>query len=667
MFGKELIRVLKSRVWILLGALLLLNALMIGIGNVTSSFSADTYRQLGTELYNLDSETIESYLDERINYLRQIVYDVDDTDSEGTQTEVMEVDAEDPYMELQMLEYVRTEVGDILHYEEYCDQLIVQKENILAIGNASAAKKAMIRKEIAVYEKLKDISVSYIPSFGFNQALQFLPARVCMIIVMIYLAGVLYLKDEERGFLQLLSVMRDGGRKNRFIRLLALALACAGVTIAFTLETLLLFGWQYDSLHIDVLWKPLQCLYGFHSSPLQVNIITFIALYTLAVWFGGMVIVFTFLLIGHLVSHRTYTYGIAGMILITETILYSRISAHGYLAVLKNLNVISLLEPSGLIAQIQYLEIGPVVVSSAIPAYLLAALIIAISMGFLVICAPRTMQMRAASIGKHRSALHISLVLHELYKLSVVSRTYVILLVSLILLIPVMYAFRYEADGIENRSYKEIILSVQGMEADEGRAWINERQADMELLYEQALSGSDTYWVDVCQSRLNACERASAYADYICAHPGTEYLYSDEVNHYLSQTILIGIIGLLVTIGIGCSLGFYNRIDRRTGVECLQIISYTGVAKIRWVKTILSAGFVAVFCLGMSGCGMIVLQHIYSYLDLSSSASSIESLNMLPVNLSLGGYYWLILLAVTFIIELLALAFSVISAHRHRH
>lgn len=218
-----------------------------------------TYKSVFWSMGKMDNEEKRDYLKER-----------------NEQAEFQIVDEND-YKRREMLEQLLADSEKIANYEVYLDELEEELggEGILSILSDDGAffvKNAEKMKR--VYQSLHGTCVSFEPSKGIEMTDTAI-TNVMMVFLIVFLAMQCLIQEKEDGILPILRCCKKGRGKLLAQKTGCVLSAAILLSLLFTLENLLFGAASYG---VGNLFRPVQSLAGFETSPLKISVFLFLIL-----------------------------------------------------------------------------------------------------------------------------------------------------------------------------------------------------------------------------------------------------------------------------------------------------------------------------------------------------------------------------------------------------
>ncbi len=184
---------------------------------------------------------------------------------------------ENGYKRKEMLEQLLEDSEKIVNYESYLNELEEELggENILGILSGDSTFFAENTEKMKmVYQSLHGIPVSFEPSKGIEMT-DTTVTNIIMVFLIIFLSMQCLIQEKEDGILPILRCCKKGRGKLLAQKTGCIWSAAILLSLLFTLENLLFGAASYG---VGNLFRPLQSLAGFETSPLKISVFLFLIL-----------------------------------------------------------------------------------------------------------------------------------------------------------------------------------------------------------------------------------------------------------------------------------------------------------------------------------------------------------------------------------------------------
>lgn len=398
---------------------------------------------------------------------------------------------------------VKNELEEQATYEEYLNGIteaadMITSVSIFADKDSFSYRNA--KKISAVYENLKGkIDIVTGPSKGVELWSENGITGIIIIFILLVLINEMVLKDRESGQLNLLFTTDKGRSEHGVIKLLVCATSAFAVTFIILLAAFLvcehLFG-------IGDISRSVQSVVGLKGCIMKVSVAGYFMVYYIMLSLTVTVLSLVIFFIASLIRSSVMVYLIVAIVFGIEAVLYYVISDISYLAILREFNLFSFLNPG------RYLSVYGNVSLFGYPVYrflFVGISLIVIAVVFLPL-AVKAYQSQAAiptPKRKHGSRItgkvsrfielvmkrlrpkSVSIWTHELYKLMICGGTVWILILFSIFEI---YSFTPVSEYFENEDYyylKGYLQKYEGPVTDETILAQEKEQEEFDRIYEE--------------------------------------------------------------------------------------------------------------------------------------------------------------------------------------
>lgn len=509
--------------------------------------------------------------------------------------------------------------------------------SIFASEETDSFSSCNIEKSASDYKKLENVEIAFYPSKGITSAMGNHISDVFLLLaVILFASGLIYEEKEKRLF----CITRASfyGRGHSIVaKLLALGIYSIGVTALFYGVNLLYFA---GTAGIGDLSRSIQSVAPYMESSLQISVCGYIigSILTKAMALFAAGALLTFLSMVSRYGFMSYLAGI--VVVLISWLLYRFIPSYSSFNWLKYLNMLGLMKTENIYGG--YLNFNffgyPISRIYASWGALLTYLAIGILMSVCFFIKCRTLeQKRIELLIVLKPHIHSSLFLHEGYKILVMNRAGLILLVFAGL-IGYWRLSGQETLSAKESYYQSVMMQLEGELTQEKKALIDaenkryeEAFAQIAKIDEMVETGEiDRSAGDSMKSRYNseiafypAFQRVLDQYDYVKGSGG-EFLYDTGYLH------LFGILGRgfsveFLMLSICMALSFSNGMSMENQKESWQILSATkrGKRQIVYRKVWVCALGTCVISLVPWVCRIIRIRRLYPMHGLLTSLRSI--------------------------------------------
>ncbi len=271
----ELLKVIKNRLFLLLLVFFAgINILLISTVPASDYYDKDAYRQLYQDIQVMSPQQQTAYIEERLNQLQT------GADEGGAADELFYTT--DQYSEYMLFRDLYQELEQVNGYQQYLEGIIEYAENtgeISIFNNQGEFSRRNARKTAAAFEPLRDIPVSYTNSKALNTAMDFYVTDILLMILLFLTASILIVEEKEQQHFRLLRSAKNGRTTLIGAKIVALVILCTGLVLLFYTSSFIAAFWQYG---IPSLQVPIQSVYGFDSCVLRLSVMQYLFVYYLS-------------------------------------------------------------------------------------------------------------------------------------------------------------------------------------------------------------------------------------------------------------------------------------------------------------------------------------------------------------------------------------------------
>lgn len=547
--------------------------------------------------------------------------------------------------------------------------------SIFASEETDSFSSRNIEKSASDYKKLENVEITFYPSKGITSAMGNHISDVFLLLaIFLFACGLIYEEKEK----QLFCITRASvyGRGHSIAaKLLALGIYSIGVTALFYGVNLLFFA---GTTGIGDLSRSIQSVAPYLESSLSISVCGYVigSILTKAMVLFAAGALLTFLSMVSRYGFMSYLAGI--VVVLISWLLYRFIPSYSSFNWLKYLNVLGLMKTENIYGG--YLNFNffghPISRSHASLVALLIYLIIGILMSACFFIRCRTLELKRIEIPVVlKPRIHSSLFVHEGYKILVMNRAGLILLVF-VGLIGYWYLSGQEALSARESYYQSVMMQLEGELTQEKEALIDaenkryeEAFAQIAKIEELVDAGEiDKSAGDSMKSRYNsevafypAFQRVLDQYDYV-KESGGEFLYDTGYLH------LFGILGSgfsveFLMLSICMVLSFSNGMSMENQKKSWQLLSATkrGKRQILCRKIWVCALGTCLISLVPWVCRIIRIRRLYPMHGLLTSLRSIPHYRGIRVSMPVILWIGLAVLVQVFTVELVMLAVLLLS------
>lgn len=669
-------------------ALSVLNGVLLWVNDDQKSefYTAAQYRAAYSDLDGLDTDEAYEKVKEKAVKLRlfeDMSFGMDITDElkEYPNIDVKQLMQE--YKSKSFIEYTNNEyseqelTNDILKESEVCakyddylqsiDTTAKKMTSISLFAEPGTFSYKNIEKTPDDFAHLKGSKLMPAPSKGIQQATGFLATDLIGLLMIMTVIVTIVTREKELNQ-TLLSRTAFKGRKH-----LGSAKLFTCFTAAFVVEAMLYsvnFSVSYFRYGFGDMSRQIQSVYDFNGSELKITVLQYIGLFLLAKLVVYCVIAGLIYLVTVISDTSVKVYGILGIALASEAVLYYKIPGASYLSPVKYINIIAFANTKDLFAEYLNLNMfGNPIDYKLVFVISAAVLLIAFSvLAVLIYSRQKAIKSRTKrpslekfSIFKGRNT---SLFLQECYKIFIGGKV-LFILIAFALFTYISYEPMSEHfTGADEIYYKQYMLRFEGEFTDTKTAKIQaesdkfeKAQADMQEDL-AAANGDELFIMMKYQDILapqTAFERVKEHADYLSNTENGEFVY-DSGYQLLTGGDCAGnkdiTMALTAMAMIICCLTYVYSIEYQTGASVLLKTSKRGRFCVFVYKVWIGAIIVTIIYILTYVPYYYNVLNTYGLRGINAPAYSMEHLKQFGISIK---WYLIIILAMRFIALIIAM------------
>lgn len=515
----ELYKVWGRRSFLLaLAGVWVINVFSLWYGNLPGEDQPElsSYKSLAAELSKMEEEEKLSYLNERkaelegIAHVQEILSFANWEDQEmadllreseleqhpGMFEEYFPLYQSGAYLcytdsleqERTLIQEVWEEAQTVYSYQEYLDRVRQNKTILSGISIFSSAETAEdfssrnIEKSAEDYGRMEDVEISFFPEKGAASVLDNSLSDLLLVLIIFLLVGMTVYEEKAK---QLFFVTRatKGGHGNAIlVRLFVLLLSCIALSFVIYGSNFLFYG---TMVGIGSLGRSIQSLACYQESVLHLSVGGYLLLGMLtkaAVGFGiGLLVLLLFIEAKH--AAVPYLTGIAALGI--SVVLFLLVPAASKWNWIKYMNPVGLFQAERLYGGYTNLNAFGYPVSRLAASWWVLGIWMALGIfvGFAAFCRGRNLMLkRGKGLPRLPYREHSCLFLHEHYKIMVMNKAGVILLLFLALLGYQNLSRQYRITPSESY-YRSMMQQLEGNLTEEKETLIRQEQERYEAAF----------------------------------------------------------------------------------------------------------------------------------------------------------------------------------------
>lgn len=575
----------------------------------------------------------------------------------------------DDLREYMILSEIYEQVSQLETYEEYLASIREQAEQRLSSTLFSQPGTYSYRNLIATpkaYEKLEGVTVKADFDGGILCITENSVTNIMVLILILVVTLQIFVAERENGTWGLLKAMKQGHGVLLIAKLVASFSITAILVLAFYGCNILVVS---QTVGFGDLGRSIQSVDGYFTSTLLMNVQEYLFVFLLAKLLALLCVSCIFISVCILTRNSVISLVIGVLIYGVEYILWSSISVNSWLSVLKEVNLVTLLNTEEFFAEYFNINLFSYPVSNFTCGVITCILCGAVGMifAFFFYSHEKAIELRQSifKVSTHRKRRNKrqcsphTLMYYELYKILIVNKGILILLICLCVQIFVYSNTCYYIDEEEfyYQAYSEVLAGelteTKSQFLDDEEALFRAQEDEYDVLVAQYDSGEIDaiqleYYLNKLQSsdsRKNAFNRARNQYDDLqtLAEQGydVDYVYLTPWK-FLFQTDMPGkeirtmLEAFLVMMLLLCASG---ELERASYMDKLVVISTTGEKGVFKRKALISTGIALIVSVMVFLPELLSVVQVYGLGDLNLSAAGFLAGTVLAeVPLSMGGY-----------------------------
>lgn len=630
LFKHEFIKIWKNKKFIaFLSFLFILNIGILWYSTLENNYkpSLSSYKRLDDKLNGFSDN-------EKLDYLEDYYSGI---------TEESNFEFTDSYeKEITLLEEVLNELKIVCGYNEFLQNTKEQGENISDIsifksssGNEYSNKN--IEKTVKDYNELGGIEPKFQSGKWINVATEFPLTDTLIILILCVIIYISVFYEKEKNLHAVIRVSKYGRAHTALCKLIAFQCSCIIITGIFYGGNLI---YSLSNLSLPSLSVAIQSIAIFSTAILKINIGGYLLIFLFSKAIVFIVIGNIILLIAIMCQYIFIPYISIGFMLIASYTMWKVIIPTSNYAVFKYLNLVGLLDINKIFGE--YLNIN--ILNNPVNIFILwisfvicFSLItnIAISITY---CRIKKMSIRSIKLNKKKFSPHTSLFKYELYKIFIMKRGIVVVLVFITAAVYVYANNSYYISGGELK-YKQYMKKLEGNLTNEKEVFlykekekfenaekkideIDELLKNKEINMMQANVMKEEY--NRVLSNYNVFQRVWDKYEFIKEHKESEFIYDSAykilLNHNDNMYKIAAILYLTVMIFL---LSVVFPMEYSNSQYRLIHTTLLGGKSIERMKIAISSAL-AIIIMGISVAGRsIYISRYYEFSNISAKAISI--------------------------------------------
>lgn len=605
----------KKTTLFIFAALLILNGVLLWVNEVKTNggfYDAAQYKAAYADLEGLSAEEAYEKLTLRYQELRAVQYlsygeditdllsEYPDIDEKKLLSEYQSGDflyyADDIYTELSLVSDVLSEVESCADYEDYLngiDDAAAKMTSISLFAEPDSFSYKNIAKTPEDFAHLKGSVLEIAPSKGVSMAAGFPATDLIGALMIITVVVSIVTREKESDLLSLSKTTYRGGTPLGISKLLvSFSAAVISVILLYAVN----FSVSYFTYGFGDLSRQIQSVCDFRGGSLKISALRFFVLFLLAKLAVYCVFAAFIYLVTAISDTAAKVWGILGVTLAAEAVMYYTISSSSYLCLLKYVNIFAYANTKDLFSDYLNLNLfGTPVNYMAVFIVSTAVLLIAFSVVSVTVFSKKRVFRSRTKIFSFQKlnpfkGKGTNLFLHECWKVFIGGKALLILIVFAATVVVTYEPISERFSSADEVYYKQYMLKLEGGYTDEKRRIIDEEDkkfSDAQEEMAEELSGTDGESVFVMMkyqeifAPQSAFEEVKAHAEYLETTGNGEFLYDSGYKLLTgdesagNKDLTLGLTAMAMTV---CCLVYVYSVEYQTGAAALLKTSARG----RW-------------------------------------------------------------------------------------
>ncbi|MGI6659062.1 MAG: hypothetical protein ACOX4N_06630 [Dethiobacteraceae bacterium] len=563
---------------------------------------------------------------------------------------------------------VYEQIAAVLDYDHYLADIHKQTEKMMKSALFAAPDTFSYRNIVLTrqaYAHLKGLEVPADFSDGVLLITDHRLTDAFLLLALVILTMHLLISEREEGTLPLFKATKYGHGSTIFAKAVVLLLLTLFLVLIFYSTNLIVAAGEVG---LGDLNRPIQALAGYRSSPLKITVKQYLGLFFSAKLLGVLANLYIFFLLGILCRNHLFSCLLGILVFGLEALLYKNIELHSWLSPVRQFNLTALLDTGSYFSNYNNLNLFgyPVNTITAGVVTGFTAMIFGVVMGIFVFSKEAASDMRRNWLKEKLTAnitffkgLHFNLLRHEAYKLLIVNKGLLLILIFIVSQVFYFNGMMYFIDQ-EEFYYQNYSTMLAGGLTEEKSAFLQNEQEriaaseqERELLYQRYENGEiDERYLNYCLSHLeiNGFKKRAfekAHNQYLqlttlqakqqpvayVYQTGWSKLFSQEANRLdlldYGKTFLVLIL----------ALSSFEAIEEITSMNKIILVSKKGRKAVRSRKILICVCFAIISAtISFLPRTMRVLQ-TYGASGLSAPAKSIMEISWAPKGLSIANFF----------------------------
>lgn len=566
--------------------------------------------------------------------------------------------------ELRFLQQVGKEMKQLHDYPTYLKEIASKAQALSSISifqKQQGFSSINIQKTASDYQKIQQVPITYESEKGIKEALSSPITNVLLCLAMMAIVTYLIFEEKEKDLFSIIKTTPNGQSKTILAKIIVIILSMVCLTAIMMLSNLLL---THTLFGLGDLQRSLQSLASYATCTYSLTVLQFLFCFFLFKCFAMSLLASLLLWISLLCKNRMLCIGITLSLLCVSFLCYLFIDANSSLRVLHYLNIISILQTDTFFQN--YLNFN--VFQHPLSLQATALFFLITFCAFANICTVlsyhhmRNMQIqpfRHTLPHRKRTQGSLSLLGQEAYKILVLQKAGLFLVLFLILQIVQMQEKTIYVSQQE-RFYMQYMEVLEGPITAKKEAFLREEQSRIDRLHQQVLAlDHQAELGEISQAQYAAS--SDAISDQLRNEPifvevmkQYTYLQKGHNRQFLAPFVyeqaftkddlqLLPALLFILFITFACSHCF--TFEYHHEMHHLLASSVKGRSVLAKKKLLIVFLLSCIFFLIAYLPSLLALYQTYGYPALSASITSLPFYEHVPLDLSIGVFFLITMIA----------------------
>lgn len=641
--GHELMKVWNNKKFLIfITSIFVLNLGTLWYSTSSNDYNPDlySYRKLESKLKNFND-------DEKIDYIEKYL------DNLNEESKLLYTDN---YMkETSLLKEVLNEIRTVKKYNTFLDNIqeqssILSNVSIFQSSSGNEYSDRNIIKTANDYKQMNEIMPSYENSKGILLATNSYITDIFIILILCIVIYILVFYEKEKNLFSVIRVNINGRLCTGICKLLSLQISCILITLLFYGSNLVYY---FSQLPIPDLSQLIQCLAPFSTSTLEVSIGMYLIIYILGKAVVVSIIASTLLLISIWSNYIFTPYLALGFMSAVSYGMWKLIYPTTKWEFFKYFNLVGLLDMNKVFGAYLNLNIFNVPINYS-RVWIVFVIISLIVLNILIVISylkMRKLSVKSIKLKGKEFNVHTSLFRHEVYKILIMKKGIVILLLFLIGTGYIYTNHRYYISSGE-LTYKQYMDKLEGPLTKDKEEYlknekkkyeqaitmcneIDEKYNNMEITKLQAMNLKQEY--ERVLSNYSIFETIWEKYEFIKKYPESEFIYDSGYKIlFQAKDNTARIVMILYFVAIVFTLSSVLPMEYSNSQNKILKPTLLGMKKITYTKIAISSILAILFMIVTVGGRFIHISKFYEMSSLGAKAISLFGIGFWGSKLSIA-------------------------------